>query len=191
MRFKKYRKKKRRPVIRRRTVRVKGAIEILLRRQDGWAEKFHERQIFDAWESIVGKPAASQSVPVSLSGGILRVKVGHPVYKTELSAMKTDILTKLEKKIKNLNAGMRKPSKRRKITDIWFDLVTEIPISNVKSTENTDKSDSDVSERVAKPVPPEMQEQAEAAVLAVNDSELRTALKTLFLTQSSYTETAE
>ena len=190
MRFKKSRKKKRRPVIRRRTVRVKGAIEILLR-QDGWTEKFHERQIFDAWESIVGKPAASQSVPVSLSGGILRVKVGHPVYKTELSAMKTDILTKLEKKIENLNAGMRKPSKRRKITDIWFDLVTEIPISKVKSTENTDKSDSDVSERVAKPVPPEMQEQAEAAVLAVNDSELRTALKTLFLTQSSYTETAE
>lgn len=189
MRFKKYRGKKRKPVMRRRTVKVQGVIETFLR-QEGWADKLHERKIFDAWGSIVGTLVAAQSLPVSLSNGILKVEVAHSVYATELSAMKTQILSELQKKLEGLNTGgIRRPSKRHKVTDIQFRFNPHI--SNVKSTENTVKSDTEVSERVSKPVPPEMKEQAEAAVSVVNDSELRAALKTLFLTQGSYTETVE
>lgn len=189
MRLKKYRRKKRSPVTQQRTVRVKGAIEILLRQQDGWTDKLHVRRIIDDWESIVGTFVASQSVPVSLLNGVLKVEVAHSTCWTELSAMKTQILSKLQKKLDDLNAGVRKPSKEIKITDMRFRLNPNI--SKLKPTENTDKSDSEVSERVAKPVPPEVQEQVEAAVSVVNDSELRTALKTLYLTQFTYTETAE
>lgn len=189
MRLKKYRRKKRSPVTQQRTVRVKGAIEILLRQQEGWVDKLHVRRIIDDWESIVGTFVASQSVPVSLLNGVLKVEVAHSTCWTELSAMKTQILSKLQKKLDDLNAGVRKPSKEIKITDMRFRLNPNI--SKLKPTENTDKSDSEVSERVAKPVPPEVQEQVEAAVSVVNDSELRTALKTLYLTQFTYTETAE
>lgn len=189
MRLKKYRRKKRSLVTQQRTVRVKGAIEILLRQQDGWTDKLQVRRIIDDWESIVGTFVASQSVPVSLLNGVLKVEVAHSTCWTELSAMKTQILSKLQKKLDDLNAGVRKPSKEIKITDMRFRLNPNI--SKLKPTENTDESDSEVSERVAKPVPPEVQEQVEAAVSVVNDSELRTALKTLYLTQFTYTETAE
>jgi hypothetical protein len=189
MRFKKSRGKKRRPAIRRRTVKVQGVIEKILR-QEGWTDRLRIRRIIDDWESIVGKLTAAQSIPVSLSGGILLVEVGHPLYKTQLSAMKIEILTKLQKENENLNTGIELPSKGRKITDIRFRLVTK-NISKVKSTGNGTESDSEVSERATKPVPPEIKEQIEAAVSVVNDSELQASLKTLFLTQSSYSETTE
>lgn len=188
MRLKKTRRKKRSPIIRRKTVRVEGVIETFLR-QEGWSDKLHVRRIIDDWESIVGTFVAAQSMPVSILRGVLQVDVGHPTYMTELSAMKIDILTKLEKMLGDMNVRIQKPIKKIQITDIKFRFNPRI--SNIKSTEDTVKSDSEISERVSTPVPPEIKEQAEAAVSAVNDSELRDALKTLFLTQSSYTKTAE
>ncbi len=188
MRFKKSRKNKRRPVVRRGTVKVQGVIEAFLHRE-GWIDKLHERKIFDAWGSIVGTPAAAQSIPVSLSNGILKVEVAHTLYATELSAMKTQILSELEKKLEDLNAGMRKPSKKRKVTDIQFRFNPHI--SKEKSTGNNAKSDGEVSKRVLKSISPETKEQIEDAVSVVNDSELQASLKTLFLTQCSYSETTE
>jgi len=188
MRFKKYRGKRRKRAIRRSTVKIQGVIETFLR-QEGWTDKLHERQIFEIWESIVGTLVASQSVPVSLSNGILKVEIVHSSCWTELSAMKTQLLSKLEKKLDGLNSGIRRPSKKVKITDIRFRLNPNI--SKLKSIKNTVKSDSEVSEKILKSVSPEMKVQIEAAVSAVNDSELQAALKTLFLTQCSYTETAE
>ncbi len=188
MRFKKFRGKKRKPVMRRRTVGVKGVIETFLR-QEGWTDKLHESKIFDAWVSIVGMPVAAQSVPVSLSNGVLKVEVAHSLYATELSAMKTQILLELEKKLEDLNAGMRRPSKKRKVIDIQFRFNPHI--SKVKSTENTAKSDADASKRVLKSVSPEVNDRIDAAVSVINDSELQASLKTLFLTQCSYSETTE
>ena len=188
MRFKKFRRKKRKPVIRRRTVGVKGVIEIFLR-QEGWTDKIHESKIFEAWGSIVGTPIAAQSVPVSLSNGVLKVEVAHSLYATELSAMKTQILLELEKKLEDLNTGMRRPSKKRKVIDIQFRFNPHI--SKVKSTENAAKSDRDASKRVLKSVSPEVNDRIDAAVSEISDSELQASLKTLFLTQCSYSETTE
>ena len=188
MRFKKSRKNKRRPVIRRRTVKVQGVIETFLRRE-GWTDKLHEIKIFDAWRSIVGAPVAAQSVPVSLSNEVLKVEVAHPLYATELSAMKTQILLELEKKLEELNAGTRRPSKKRKVIDIQFRFNPHI--SKEKPIENNAKLDGDASDQVLKSVPPEMKEQIEDAVSVVNDSELQASLKTLFLTQCSYSEPTE
>ncbi len=188
MRFRKSRKNKRRLVIRRRTVKVQGVIETFLR-QEGWTDKLHERKIFDAWRSIVGTPVAAQSVPVSLSNGVLKVEVAHSLYATELSVMKTQILLELEKKLEDPDAGGRRPSKKRKVTDIQFRFNPHI--SKEKTTEKTEKSDGDVSKRVLKSVPPEINDRIEAAVSVVNDSELQASLKTLFLTQCSYSDTTE
>lgn len=188
MRLKKSRRNRRRPIIRRETVKVRRVIEAFLR-QEGWTDKLYIRRIIDDWASIVGTFAAAQSVPVSISRGVLQVDVGHQTYATELSAMKIDILTNLEKTLEDMNIAIRQPTKKIKVTDIRFRFNPSI--SNVKSIENAVKSNSEVSEHVSKPVSPEMQKHAEAAVSAVNDSELRDALKTLFLTQSSYSDTTE
>ena len=187
MRFKKSRRKRRSRVMRR-SVKVQGIIEAVSLKK-GWSEKLHERQVFDVWDSIVGILVASQSAPISLSNGVLNVEVAHSTCWTELSAMKTQILSKLEKKINGLNAGIHKPSKKPKIIDIRFRLNPKI--SKLKSVENTVESDSEVPEKILKPVSPETKVQIEAAVSAVNDSDLQAALKKLFFTQYSYTETAE
>lgn len=188
MRFKKSRENKRNRNIRKGTVGVKGVIETVLN-QRGWTDKFRERKIFDSWKLIVGATIASQSMPVFLSRSVLLVEVTHSSCANELSAMKTDILTKLEEIIENLNVGTRKSEKIPKITDIRFHLNPRL--SKVKSTENTTNSNTSESERVYKPIPSEVNERIEAVVSVINDNELRDALKTLFLTQCSYKDTTE
>ena len=188
MHFKKSRSKKRSEMVRQGTVEVKGVIQNVLS-QRGWTEKLHEMQIIDAWGSIVGAHAAAQSVPVSLSGGVLRVEVAHPSYSTELSAMKTDILTKLEKAIESKNIGIQKPDKVRKVTNIRFHLNPHL--SKVRSIEDVSISETEEDEPVFETISAEVNEQIEAAVSVVNDDELRDALKTLFLTQCSYKETTK
>ncbi len=188
MRFRKYGAGKRSSQTQRPTVKVRGVVETFIRER-GWSDKLHERRIFDVWEAVVGASIAAQSVPVSLVSGVLRIEVAHQVYANELSAMKTEILTKLESKLESLNSGVRKPLTENKLVDIQFRLNPNV--SKVRPIENRSESASEVSERVFKSVSPEMKEQIEAAVSAVDDFELRDALKTLFLTQGSDTETTE
>ena len=186
---------KRSPQMRRGTVSVQGVVEAMVRER-GWSDILYERSVFDVWESVVGKAIAAQSVPVSLFGGVLRVEVAHQVYANELSVMKTEILSKLENTLEDLNSRKRRSmTKNNKVVDIQFRLNPYV--SKVNTVENGTKSERNQREtssgiqRDFKSVSPEMKEQIEAAVSGVNDFELRDALKTLFLTQCSDTDNAE
>lgn len=187
MRFRKSYADERRPHTQRGTVRMQGVVESFLRER-GWSDKLKERRVFDVWESVVGKVIAAQSAPVSLSGGVLRVEVSHPVYANELSVMKTVIITKLKSELEDMNSRRRGSSTTDKVVDIQFHFNPRF--RRVKSSDTTAKPETNQTQ-VLKSVPPEMSEQIEAAVSVINDFELRDALKTLFLTQCSDTETTE
>lgn len=184
MRLKKTRGNRRRSTVRRRTVKFQGVMDTVLRKQ-GWSDKFQERRIFEAWESVVGTMMASQCVPISISGGVLKVAVSSPSWAEELSYLKTSILSDLQEKIDSLNKRMHTPVKKYKLTDIRSFLDSD---SNKRTIKETGKSDAEVSNQVLRSVPPEMKDRIEAAVSVVNDVELRETLKTLFITQYCYTE---
>ncbi len=161
----------------------------------GWSDKLYERSIFDVWESVVGHAIAGQSAPVSLLDGVLHVDVAHQVYANELSVMKTEILSKLEKRLEGLNLRMGRAVPQKKVVDIRFRL--SLPISKVKNGENGHETELSQQQKIdniqkdTESISSELLEQIEAVISAVNDYDLREALKTLFLTQCSDMECTE
>ena len=165
---------------------MKSVVETMVRERE-WADKLYEMSVFDVWESVVGEAIAGQTAPVLLLDGVLRVEVAHQVYATELSVMKTEILSKLKKKLEGINSLGRRSDHKNKVYDIRFRLNPHI--SNVKKSEKETKPekdqqqmDDDIQKNI-KSISPELLERIEVAVSVVNDYDLREALKTLFLTQ--------
>lgn len=186
MQFGKSSKHRRRTQTQRRTVKIEDVVEGVLRKRGG-TDKIHERRVFDVWESVVGKTIATQSAPISLYGGILRVDVSHPVYANEMTLMKNKIIEKLKSELENLNSRTRRVPTEKKVTDIRFNFNPRF--SKDRSHHSKDNTQSGVSEKNSKQVSPEMKEQIESVVSVVNDQELREALKTLFTTQCADTKT--
>ena len=167
------------------TVKMQGALDAVVRSR-GWSDKLYERSVFDVWKSVVGHAIAAQTAPIMLLDGVLRVDVAHQVYANELSLMKTDILSKLEKKLEGLNSLGRRFDPKDRVVDIRFRLNPRI--SQVKNGENGDKSESSLQkiddiQKGTKSISPELLDQIETVVSVVNDAELREALKSLFITQ--------
>lgn len=185
--------KKRRTQVQRKTVKVQNVVNTMLRER-GWSDKLFEISVFGIWESVVGKELAAHCVPVSLFDGVLRVDVTHQMYTNTLMFMKPDILSKIEKKLKELNLRERRSIQYHRVIDIWVRFNPKI--ANDKKGKDRTKSESsqelthDIRKR-AKSVSPEMMEQIEAAVSVVTDIELRNALKSLFLTLCSDIETTK
>ena len=176
------------------TVGIQGVVDAVVRKQE-WSDILFERTVFDIWESVVGKEIAAKSVPVLLFCGVLRVDVAHQVYINELSLMKPEILSKLENQLKDINLRKRKFVPTDKVVDILFRFNPSITKEkngedSTKSASNQQQSTNDIRED-AKFISPEMMEKIEASVSGVSDSELRDALKTLFITLSSDMETTE
>ncbi len=176
------------------TVKVQDVVDAVMRKQE-WADELFERTVFDIWESVVGNEIAAQSVPVMLFSGVLRVDVTHQVYINELSLMKPDILSKLENQLKDIYLRKRRFIPTNKVVDIRFRFnpnVTEEKNGedSTKSTSNQQQSTNDIR-KDAKFISPEMIEKIEASVSGISDSELRDALKTLFITLSGGMETTE
>lgn len=171
------------------TVKVQGVLDAVIRNR-GWFGKFDERRIFNVWDSIAGEGMASHSQPVSISGGILRVEVSHHVFAQELSMMKNHLIEQLKTHCKNQDSRVRKSSVRRdRIVDIQFYFNPKFEKHG--SARSVAKPETESSEQVIKPVPSEKEEQIKDTVSVIEDSELRDALKTLFLTQSSHKEPLE
>ncbi len=176
------------------TVKMQGVVEAVVRDRK-WDDKLYEVSVFSVWESVVGEAIAKQSVPVSLSDGILRVEVAHQVYANELSVMKTEILSKLQKKLDSVNDQRRKPIRKNRVVDIHFRLNPHI--SKMRNGENGTKSESSQQQtdqdirKNSKPISPELMDRIEAAVSEVSDAELREALKSLFISQCSDVEFIE
>ena len=170
------------------TVKVQGILDAVIRDR-GWFGKFDERRIFNVWDSIAGEGMAQHSQPVSLSGGILRVEVSHHVFAQELSMMKKHLIEQLKTQYKKQDSSVRNPSTRERIVDIQFHFNPKFEKQG--SSRNVAKAETESSEKAIKPVPSEKEEQIKDTVSVIEDSELRDALKTLFLTQSSQKETSE
>lgn len=185
MRFRRSRRSSHRP---NRTVKVQGVLDAVIRDR-GWFGKFDERRIFNVWDSIAGEGIAPHSQPVSISGGILRVEVSHQTFAQELSMMKNHLIEQLKIQLKNQDARVHKSSTRDRIVDIRFHFNPEFEKQG--SVRSVAKSETESSEKAIKLVPSEKEEQIKDKVSVIEDSELRDALKMLFLTQSSHKETAE
>lgn len=176
------------------TVKMQGVVETVVRDRK-WDDKLYEVSVFNVWESVVGKAIAKHSVPVSLSDGILRVEVAHQVYANELSVMKTEILSKLQKKLDSVNDRRRRPVRPNRVVDVHFRLNPYI--SKMRNGENGTKSESSHRQKDqdirmnSKSISPELMDRIEAAVSVVSDAELREALKSLFITQCGDIESTE
>ncbi len=179
--------------VKKRSTRIQSVVETVVRERE-WSDKLYEMSVFDVWESVVGEAIARQTAPVLLLDGVLRVDVAHQVYANELSVMKTEILSKLGKKLEGLNSLGRRSDPKVRIVDIRFRLNPQI--SKVKNCGygtklETSQQKSDDIQRNIKSISPELLDRIDAAVSVVNDYALREALKTLFLTQCSDMEFVE
>ncbi len=171
-----------------RTVKVQGVLDALIRKR-GWFGKFDEIRIFNVWDSIAGEGVAQHSKPISISGGILKVEVSHQTITHELSMMKNHIIEQLKTHLKNQDVRVHKSSKRDRIVDIRFYFNPEFEKQGL--VRSVAKSETASSEIPIKPVSAEKEEQIKDTVSVIEDSELRDALMTLFLTQSSHKETLD
>lgn len=175
------------------TVKMQGVVAAVVSDRK-WADKLYEVSVFDVWESVVGEAIARQSAPVSLSDGILRVEVAHQVYANELSLMKTEILSKLQKKLESANDRRRGPIPKNRVIDIHFRMNPHIfKMKNGNGTKPELKqlqTDQDIRKK-SKSISPELLDRIEAAVSVVSDPELREALKSLFITQCGDMESTD
>ena len=169
------------------TLKVQGVLDAVIRNR-GWFGKFDERRIFNLWDSIAGEGIIQHSQPISLSRGILRVEVSHPVYAHELSLMKDHLMKKLAIQQKNQNLSGHKSSASVKIIDIQFRFNPNFRKNNFgqKSAQRVVGSDTGTPEKVFKSVSPEMADQIENTVSVIEDAELRDTFRSLFLTQCSH-----
>ena len=169
------------------TLKVQGVLDAVIRNR-GWFGKFDERRIFNLWDSIAGEGMVQHSQPISLSRGILRVEVSHPVYAQELSLMKDHLMKKLTTRQKIQDLSGHKSSASVKIIDIQFRFNPNFRKNNFgqKSARSVVESNTGTPEKVIKSVSPEMADQIEDTVSVIEDAELRDTFRSLFLTQCSH-----
>ena len=169
------------------TLKVQGVLDAVIRNR-GWFGKFDERRIFNLWDSIAGEGMVQHSQPISLSRGILRVEVSHPVYAQELALMTDHLMKKLTTQQKNQDFSGHKSSASVKIIDIQFRFNPNFRKNNFgqKSARSVVESNTGTPKKVIKSVSPEMADQIEDTVSVIEDAELRDTFRSLFLTQCSH-----
>lgn len=141
--------------------------------------KMLEQTVFSLWRKLLGTPIGTKTVPVSISGGILKVYTEYPPYKQELSLHK-------ERIIENLNAELGQPI----LTDIRIDVRPPLtstphhtadtptraePPNTIPKTPSVSTANAPMSETL---------EQIDQTVADVTDTDLKTSLSQLFLSQS-------
>ena len=135
--------------------------------------KMFEQKIFALWQKILGKPLDTNTSPVSLSDGVLKVYTEYPAYKTELALH-------IPRIIKDLNAELGQPI----LTDIRIEVrpgseatppPTEHVHTNAKTSEETTPNVHTLTRKES--------EKIEQTIADVPNTDLRTALRQLFITQ--------
>lgn len=141
-------------------------------RTRGFEPKMLEQQVFSLWREYLGTPIGTKTMPVSISGGILKVHTEYPPYKKHLLLMKGKIIS-------DLNAELGQPI----LTDIRVDVrqPSAPPPTGAESPEPMSKT-SPV--RSPHPPTPETLEQIEQVIADVPDTDLKISLHQLFLSQS-------
>ena len=162
----------------RKTQNLRDLLTELTRSRD-FEPKMLEQKVFVLWRKHLGTPLGTKTVPVSLSDGVLKIYTEYPPYRTELSFHKQRIIA-------DLNAELGQPV----LTDIRIELrqahkaalhhTQRAPADPEMSKTTTPTSHSS---NVQTPTPKEL-EQIEQAITDVTDTDLKTSLRQLFITQS-------
>ena len=147
----------------------------LVRTRD-FEPKMFEQKVFSLWRQYLGTPIGTKTMPVSISGGTLKVYTEYPLYKQELLFLK-------EKIIADLNAKLGKPI----LTDIRIDVRQSVTSTLPHTSAPRTGAESSKTPHVSpthEPTP-EILEQIDQTVADVTDTDLKASLHQLFLTQSS------
>ena len=139
--------------------------------------KMLEQKVFSLWRQYLGTPIGTNTMPVSISGGILKIYTEYPPYKQHLSLLK-------EKIIADLNAELGQPI----LKDIRIDVrqsLTPTPSHTESTPTAAESSDTIPKTSPASTEPtPETLEQIEQTVADVTDTDLKISLHQLFVSQS-------
>lgn len=135
--------------------------------------KILEQKVFALWRKHLGPPLSIKTAPVSLSNGILKVHTEHPVYITELSFYKQQILT-------DLNAELG----RAVLTDLRIELRPARAIKPHESEGSTLTKKRAKTQDYTPLLTSEQLGKIEQALTNVSDTQLKKSLEQLFTTQS-------
>ena len=135
--------------------------------------KMLEQKVFSLWRQRLGTPLGTNTTPVSISDGILKVYTEYPSHKKEMSLLK-------EKIIADLNAALGQSI----LTDIRIDVrqSSKIPPTGAKPPKPIPKTSPVSTSQVPKP---ETLEKIEQTVAGVTDTDLKISLHQLFVSQST------
>ena len=140
--------------------------------------KLIEQKVFVLWHEHFGKSIGADTLPVSLSNGVLKIYTGHSACVSEISFLKQKIIT-------DLNAELGEPILR----DIRVELrpahkAALHRLKRVSAAPNTSKNTASMpaSSDVRTPTAEEL-EQIELVIADVTDPDLKTSLRQLFTTQ--------
>lgn len=150
-----------------------------LMREHNLAPKMFELQILALWRKCVrkhGVPLSTQTAPVSLSNGILKIYTEFPPYRTALTFHKQEIIA-------DINAELGQPI----LTDFRIEIrparaAASHEIEDQSSSPEMPEEDSTIGNTYQ--VTPEQLEKIEQALASVSDTHLRESLWQLFTTQS-------
>lgn len=141
--------------------------------------KMLEQKVFSLWRKHLGTPLGTRTMPVSISNGILKVYTEYPAFKQALSLHK-------ERIIADLNAELGQSI----LTDIRIDVRQSVTSTSPHTSASPTGTES--SKRMLKTssvstthVPTaETLEQIDQTVADVTDTDLKTSLSQLFVSQS-------
>ena len=146
-----------------------------LARSRDFEPKMLEQKVFVLWRKRLGTPLGTKTVPVSLSGGVLKVYTEYPPFRRELLFHKQRIIA-------DLNAELGQPV----LTDLRIELrpaQKATPHHTEPAPANPEASKHTTLVPVHVPTPEEL-EQIEQAIADVTDADLKISLRQLFITQS-------
>ena len=152
-----------------------------LMRTHGFEPKVLEQKVFALWRECLSRnkhlaPLATNTVPISLSNGILKIY-------TEYSAYKSSLLLNKPKILADINAELEKPV----LTDFRVEIkplvVKPQETEDQPSSPETPEEDSTIGN--THQVTPEQLEKIEQTLASVSDTHLRESLRQLFTTQSA------
>lgn len=161
------------------TQNLRDLLTELTRTRD-FKPKMLEQKVFLLWHQRLGTPLGTKAVPVSLSDGILKIYTQYPPLKKELSLLK-------ERIIADLNAELGETI----LTDLRIEVRQSLPSTphhtkhdptdskTLKTTRKVPHTDSVLHAPTTKTL-----EQIEQTVSNVTDTNLKTSLRQLFVTQS-------
>ena len=141
--------------------------------------KMLEQKVFSVWREYLGTPLGTRTMPVSISGGVLKVYTEYPLFKQELLLGKETIIA-------NLNAELGQPI----LTDLRIDVRPSLKSTPDHTAGTSTRAKRSKTIRKVSPVSttqvltPETLEQIEQVVTDITDTDLKTSLCQLFISQS-------